>query len=206
MCLFALFARPEGLVLALPALALVPTLATREQLRRLDCWGPLVAQVVVLAARGITIGHGPEQVDPFLSWQVDWAAIHANIGNWLIGFGRVSFAAMLFWAMGIAARPWKSERALSLVMAGWFLLGVAVYFHVDMTTSFQGGRVALYFLLPLAWLAGHGARFLVGLKHTQKWWLLVLLVLWLLFSPLIHRSAVDRDFKATYRHNFLIEA
>jgi hypothetical protein len=204
--LFAVFARPEALVLTLPVLALVPILASREQLRRVDCWGPLLAQVVVLAVRGATIGMGPEQVDPFLSWQVDWGTLHSNVGNWLIGFGRVSFAAMLFWAMGIAARPWKSERALSVVMAAWLLLGIAVYFHVDMTASFQGGRVALYFLLPLAWLAAHGARFLVGLKHTQRWWLLVLLLMWLLFTPLIHRSAVDRDFKATYRHNFLIEA
>lgn len=204
--LFAVFARPEGMVLALPVLALVPVLASKEQLRKLDCWGPLLAQVVVLALRAATVGMGPEQVDPFLSWDVDWASIHANIGNWLIGFGRVSFAAMIFWAMGIAARPWRTERALSVVMAAWVLLGIIVYFHVDMTSSYQGGRVALYFLLPSAWLAGHGARFLVGLKHTQRWWLMVLLLLWLFFSPLIHRDAVDRDYKATYRHNFIIEA
>ncbi len=204
--LFAVFARPEGMVLALPVLALVPVLASRKQLRRLDCWGPLAVQVAVLVARGATIGMGPEQVDPFLTLSVEWGTIHANIGNWLVGFGRVSFAAMIFWAMGVAARPWRKERGLFAVMAAWLLLGIAVYYHVDMTSSFQGGRVALYCLVPLAWLAGHGASFLVALKHTQRWWLLVLLILWLLFSPLIHRQAVERDFKATYRHNFLIEA
>ena len=204
--LFAVFARPEGLVLTLPLLALTPVLLTRERLRHRDSWGPLLAQVVVLVVRAATLGRGPDQVDPFLVWQIDWGTIHANVGNWLIGFGRVSFAAMIFWAMGIAARPWKTERGLSLVMGAWLLLGIAMYYHVDMTGSFQGGRVALYFMVPLAWLAGQGAGFLVKLQHTQRWWLLGLLLLWLIFTPLIHRSAIDRDFKATYGHNFLIEA
>lgn len=204
--LFAVFARPEGLLLALPTMALVPALLPRERLMRRDSWGPLVAQVIILLVRAGTLGNGPEQLDIFLSWQVDWGTIHANVGTWLVGFGRVSFAAMIFWAMGVAARPWKKEGALAIVMGAWLLLGVVVYYHVDMTGSFQGGRVALYFLVPLAWLAGQGARFLVSLQHTQRWWLLVLLLLWLLFTPLIHRSAINRDFKATFSHNFLIEA
>ncbi len=204
--LFAVFARPEGVLLVLPLVALTPLLVAPASLRKASFLVPFAAQLGILTVRLATIGSGPDYGDPFLSWQVDFAAFHANVGNWLFGFGRVSFAAMVFWAMGVAARPWRRDLRLTVVMAVWLILGIVVYYHVDMTNGFQGGRVALYCLVPLAWVAAWGGYFLVNLGHTQRWWVMVLLLLWLLLTPLIHRTAIDRDFKATYRQNFLIEA
>jgi hypothetical protein len=203
---FAVFARPEGIVLVLPVLALPFLLTPRDSWTRIHFWGPILLGLGVVLARALTLPSAPDFSDAFLVAAIDWGTFHSNVGIWLFGFSRVSFGAMLFWAMGVATRPWKRDLGLTLCMAGWLLLGIAVYFHVDMTATFQGGRVALYFLVPFAWLAALGTRFLTSLKHTQRWWILTLLLLWLLFSPLIHRDAIAHDYQAVFQANFLLEA
>jgi len=204
--LFAVFARPEGVVLAAPLLLVSwLKLPWRDWLKP-AFFVPVAAEAAVVAIRLATIGGGPQYTDSFLGSEVEWGAFISNLGAWLFDWSRVPLAAMLLWAVGMAARPWRRLRTETALMALWFLLGVAVYYHVSMVDTYQGGRVSLIFMAPLAFLTAAAGELLGRWNHRGKWWAVAVLAAWLALSPLIHLKSMGEDYRAVYETNFLTEA
>ena len=204
--LFAVFARPEALVLVLPAV-IYPFLAMkRAEWLKAGFLVPLALETTVIAVRIATLHLAPDYPDRFLSLELDVRALFNNLGVWVFSFGRMPFVAMLLWAVGIAARPWRTNLGASLVLGAWFLLAIAVYFHVDLSETFQGGRVSLVLVPVLALLAAQGGAALSAMKHKQRRWAIALVIVWLLLVPLIHSRALMQDYKAVYDTNYLVEA
>jgi hypothetical protein len=206
LCLFALFARPEAIVFVIPLILFPLAKVERKQWLKPALWIPCLVELGLVAVRAATLPGGPDYPDRFLSCDVALEAFLSNASVWLVGFSRVSFGAMLLWILGLVGQPWKRDLPATIAMALLFLLGLAVYYHVDLSESFQGGRVSLIFLLPLAFLTGEGARYLANLNHPRRGWAVAFLILWLLAGPLIHAKAVAQDYKAVYDTNFMIEA
>jgi len=204
-CLFAVFARPEAVVLIVPLLAYPFLMVQRSNWLKPAFFVPVLLELLVVAARVSTLHLAPDYPDGFLKPGFSAAALFNNTGVWLFAFTRVSFAAMLLWAVGIAARPWKRDLGTSVIMLAWFLLGLAVYYHVDMTQTFLGGRVSLFFLPVFAFLAAHGSAFLASMEHRQRRWAIAVVIVYLLLSPLIHSRAMVQDYKAVYESNYLVE-
>ena len=203
---FAMFARPEALVLLVPLMLWPFAKRPLGQWRKVAFWIPVSGLIAAMAVRVATLRLAPDSPDSFLTWAVDWSSLHQNLGTWIFGLSRVSFALLLLIAMGIAAKPWRKDVFRFGLFAAWFLVAFVIYFHVDQTEAFQGGRLSLVMLPPMAYMAGEGAGLLVNLKHRQRWWALAIVVIWLLATPVLHWNTMQRDYKATYQQNFLFEA
>lgn len=205
--LSAVFGRPEGIVIA-AALMVVPFVKVpwREWLAP-HFWVPVGLEVAIMAIRAATLGSGPEYPDSFLSLTVEWRAFINNLGVWLFNWSRMPLAAMVLWAVGLAARPWKRLRSETILMAVWFVLGVAVYYHVSMVDDLQGGRVSLVFLAPLAFFTASAGEFLARMRPRVRWCAVGVVTLWLAISPLMHHTSIRKEYKAEkYETNFLLEA
>lgn len=206
LTLFAVFARPEAWVLVLPLLVHPFFAVERKAWTKVSFFGPIALQLLAVAARLATLTAAPDSPDAFLTTTIAPVAFFNNVGVWLFGLGRMPFAAVVLWAVGIASKPWKRDLRGAVLMLAWFLLGLGIYYHVDLTGTLQGGRVSLFFAAPLAWLVASGTEFIMSLKHRRKSWALAVLALWLLLAPVIHMRALEQDYRATYDANFLMEA
>ena len=202
----ALFMRPESL-LFVPPLVILPFVRKGSKPAGLKQLASFLACCAILVALRIwSLSAGPASPDPFLSWDLSVAACFHNFGVWFVNLGRTPLIAMVLWAAGLATRPWRRDPWLFGIMAWWLVAGYALYFHVDMTESLQGGRLVLAFMVPLAYLVAWGATLLQKLSDKRRRWALVLTVLWLLLSPAFHYSALTYNFKAVYEDSFLVEA
>ncbi len=203
---FTLFARPEALVFVVPLMLFYAARVRPRDWLKPTFFAPFLFLAAALVIRCLTLSDAPSSGERILSWEVEVGGMFNNLGVWFFDLGRVPLVGMLLWAAGIAARPWRRDLAGSLVVGCWLLLGFAVYFHVDLTDTFQGGRAFLFFVPPLAWLAASGATMLNSLSRGKRVWATILVVIWLLATPFIHYSAVRQDYKALdYATNFLRE-
>lgn len=206
LSLFALFARPEAVVFVVPLVLLYVTRMRPKEWLKPTFFAPFLLLVAALVVRCVSLPHAPSSGERILSFEVELGGMFNNLGVWFFDFGRVPFVGMLLWAAGIAARPWRRDLRWTLTVGAWLLLGFAVYYHVDLTDTFQGGRAFLFFVPPLAWLCASGATLLQGLSRGKRVWATIVVIIWLLAAPFIHYSAVRQDYKALdYATNFLRE-
>jgi hypothetical protein len=206
LCLLAVWSRPEAIVFV-TMIVLAGTL--RHPAPRWKQPGFLVGTAAVLAVlvlRAVLPNEAPAAADRFLSWAVEPSALFTQAGAWLLDPERVPLAAVALWILGFFARPWARDRGTFVLAVSWVLVAWLLYFHVEPGSPFQAGRTSLVLLPPLALLAGWGAQLVSGFSIRRRTLLLVLLVGWLVAAPLLHLSAMRRDYKASYVAGFLLEA
>lgn len=203
--LFTVFMRPEAVALAIPLLAAAFLAVSVREWRRPAFFVPVAFMAAIVAARFASLPSAPEFAGEFLSWSVEPVALVSNLHHWWLAPSRVPPVLWLLVVAGIAGRPWRQDRAVFAAAVLWIVLAVAVWFHVDMTGTYRGGRVSLALLPPLALLAGFGAERILRLGHPRRGWLLAVLLAWLLLAPAIHWSVLSLDYKAVFEGNFILE-
>lgn len=203
--LFTMFMRPEAIGVAAALLA-VPLLGVPwKEWARPSFFGPLAAMVAMMAVRLATLPSAPQFEGEFLSWTVEPGALLGNLRHWWLAPSRVPLVVPVLAVLGLVGRPWREDRALFVALSLWLVVAVAVWFHVDMSQTFRGGRVSLALLPPLALLAGFGTLWLMRLEHPRRGWLVALFIAWLLLAPAIHWKVLALDYKAVFEGNFMLE-
>jgi len=202
---FALFTRPEAPGLVLLIMCHHAALS-RAHWRRWSFALPFLLLLALALFRLCALDFAGPHADAFLSWELDLGALALNSRMALLGLPRVPLVAMVLWAVGLAARPWRTDPAGFALMTAWLAGAILFYFHVDLSQSLQLMRISIVMLVPLAWLGGHAAGLALKLPTPQNRWALALILAWLLLSPLIHQRSIERDYPIRFQSDYLTEA
>ncbi len=203
--LFTVFMRPEAPVLGLALLGVSFVAVPVREWRRPSFFVPTVVMLAVAGIRVGTLSSAPPFEGEFLAWSVDPAAPFANLLHWWLAPARIPLVVPVLVVLGLACRPWREDRALFVVSVLWLAVAAVVWFHVDMTGTYRGGRVSLALLPPLALLAGWGVEWILRLRHPRRGWLVALFVAWLVLAPAMHWGGLAVDYKAVFEGNFMLE-